>query len=185
MKIATKTGDNGTTGLLYGGRHEKSEILFDVLGDLDELSAFIGMAKVSIKRSKNSAMDRFHEMMEKIQKDIIAIMGELNCDSAKSVSHYINKFDALKNSDYDAVDEEVSFLQNIKELEQKGWVLYGKTGTGASFDICSKVCRRAERSYWKLQKELMKKDFKHRDIISYYINRLSDLFYLLARLADH
>jgi cob(I)alamin adenosyltransferase len=181
MKIATKTGDKGDTGLLYGGRHPKHEKVFDAMGDLDELSAFIGMAKVKIMQVDNLTLERFYDVLESIQKDIIAVMGELNCKDDGELTHYITKFDPLKESSYVKIDEEVSFLQDMEELKQKHWVLYGKSETGSILDVCSKVCRRAERSYWRFNES---NSYGCRELLGRYINRLSDFLYLVARLAD-
>jgi cob(I)alamin adenosyltransferase len=186
MKIATKTGDRGKTGLLYGADHDKSEEIFDAIGDLDELNAFIGMAKATMDRSDVIVLSRFYDMLPEIQKDIMAIMGELNCIDSKQVLQYISRFGTIKEIRYVEIDEEVSFLQGLKELEQKHWILYGSTEIGAILDICSKVCRRGERSYWKLYRHINKMTgLQHREILGKYLNRLSDFFYLLARLADY
>lgn len=186
MKIATKRGDDLTTGLLFGGaRHSKAEAVFHTLGDFDELSAFIGLLKVKIEKWEQSnpdALSTYPKFLEKIQLDLIKIMGELNCGNEEDVKNYINKYGALTEEDYRQVDDDVSFWQNLPELEQKSWVLYGKTEIGALSDICSKVARRAERSFAVF--DLFNESLDCRSVIKKYTNRLSDFFYLLARYAD-
>lgn len=167
MKVATKTGDKGITGLLSGERLPKSDEVFDTLGDLDELSAAIGLAKV-LSSSK--------DILSGIQVNLINIMGEL----AYYKNDYNEKFGSLHNDNLIILDSHVDLLQNRKELEQTDWVLYGKTELGARLDFASKVCRRAERKIVGLK-------FGHLDsntLIIKYINRLSDYLYLLAREAD-
>lgn len=188
MKIATKRGDNLQTGLLFGGeRHNKSERVFKVLGDLDELSSFIGLLKNKIKNLENSQeekLSKYPRDLEKIQLDMIKLMGEINCLNHLEVQSYISKYDALKESDYCLIDEEVSHLQDLPELKQISWVLYGKTEIGSLADICSKVTRRAERNLAVFEKQLNDYNFGLRPLIKKYINRLSDYFYLVARLSD-
>lgn len=185
MKIATKKGDNLTTSLLFGGgRKNKGELVFEVLGNYDELSAFIGLLKVKIEKwevDHKDALSKYPKMLENIQLDLIKIMGELNCENEGQVSKYISKFDPLTHENYRIIDDEVSFLQEIPELEQRTWVLYGKTEIGALADICSKVARRAERQLAILD---IFEHVNHRSVIKEYANRLSDLFYLIARFAD-
>ena len=178
MKIATKTGDKGKTGLLFGGRHSKTGLVFDVLGDLDEASAMIGLVK---SKTGTLTPDKDNCQLDEIQKDIIAIMGEINCSSKKEEDTYIEKYGALNHEALTKIDSVVEKLQSMDELVPKGWVIYGKTEISAYLDLCSKVIRRAERSYLRLKEQDL---FERRDLIGSYINRLSDLFYLLARLEE-
>lgn len=164
MKIATKTGDTGNTSLLSGERVFKNHPIIEMVGNLDELSAAIGLAKVR-------HLDK--SLLEKIQKDLIQIMGELSYTG----NDYIDKFGGVSSSDLDIIDKEVESLEKMPELEQKDWALYGKTDIGAKLDLASKICRRAERSLCA-NLELST------PFIIKYINRLSDLLYLLARKAD-
>jgi len=178
MKIATKTGDNGTTGLLYGARMQKTHQVFEVMGDLDEASAMIGMAKAKME----PIFDEYRPIvLDTIQKDIIAIMGELNCLSLTDVEDYIKTFDALGDEALLRIDHIVESLQCRSELIPRGWVLYGESELSARFDMASKIVRRAERSYNSYIQTL---SFTPREVIGKYINRLSDCLYLFARLAD-
>lgn len=183
MKIATKKGDDLTTSLLFDpSRRAKSEFIFELIGSYDELSSFIGLLKVKIK-NEESRLSRYFTTCEAIQLDLIKIMGEFNASCPEDRNQYFVKYDALKESDYCQIDEEVSFLQDLKELKQTHWVLYGKTEVGALADICSKVARRAERNL--AVQSCYGDSLDPRSVIKKYTNRLSDLFYLIARLSDH
>jgi cob(I)alamin adenosyltransferase len=182
MVISTKTGDNGTTGTLFGKRLDKSHELFSCLGDLDELSAFLGLSKSALQRADDLKQYSYYlDLINNVQLSLINLMGELNCLTIEDRDKYISKFSPLQESDLQSLDNEVNFLQGLPELQQKTWVLYGKTDVGACFDVSSKICRRAERSFHVLNSNT---EF-HRELILKYINRLSDLLYLLARYFDY
>jgi len=176
MKIATKTGDKGTTGTLYNGRVSKGHPQLLMGGHLDLLSAHIGLCKPLICKVNS----KYKELLSKVQKDLILVMGELDATLANKTAEYITKFGSITHADLLIIDTEVEFLQELEELQQKDWILYGKTELGARFDIASKQCRLAELNiYQNVGTDLL------RDITKQYINRLSDLLHLLARYFDY
>jgi|SRR6478736_3751812 len=168
MKVATKTGDKGFTGLLSGERLLKSSKIFDALGDLDELNVWIGGVKVILDEKS-----LYKPILENIQKKLINLMGEL----AYTKNDYIKKFPFVDEDSLKTIDKIVEELQSTPSLQQTDWVLYGKTEAGFRLDLCSKVCRRAERKIVGL-------DPAPRDVILKFINRTNDLFYLMAREAE-
>lgn len=174
MVIATKTGDSGITGTINGHRLLKSDSRFDTVGEIDELSSFIGLAKVNIPTNHAA----YKDLLTTIQKSFFGLMGELTCEEGEVIP-YIRKYGSITQEDLDLLDGEVDFLQNIPEIQIKDWIIYGNTDLGSQLDICSKVCRRAERSLIKLNGER-----RQRSILLKYINRLSDLLFLLARYYD-
>lgn len=180
MKIATKTGDNGETSLLFGKRVPKSKNLIKIVGGLDELSANIGHAKVFLKEDTTGLdFNWFIDALTKIQNNIIGLMGEIATEKNER-PRYISRFDNfLKLVDMEFLDGEVEHLEQIPELEQKGWVIYGNTEAGSRFDLACKVCRRVETMIIENQEE---ENF--RPLIKSYINRLSDMLYLYARYFD-
>ena len=182
MKIATKTGDDGFSKLMFGSRKPKNNAAFHVLGDIDETSALMGLAKSKLRNSYKNFAESHICFIEDLQKNLFNLMGELNCDTADDVKKYIKSFDALTEADMQNLDGWVDFLQNLPELEMKDWVLYGKSETGAILDVASKVCRRAERSLIALNQE---RKGLHRELLGRFINRLSDYLFLLARLIDY
>jgi cob(I)alamin adenosyltransferase len=177
LKIATKTGDDGTTGLLFGRRRSKKETVFYALGDLDETSAFIGLAKAQMKGEFEHRFSHYIKYLSEIQKQIISIMGECNCLTKEEVDKYLTQFSGITYADMHELDKSVEFLQDLPELKQTDWVLYGSTKLSALLDVSSKVCRRAERS-------MIWAELPARRLVFQYVNRLSDFLYLLARLVE-
>ena len=182
MSIATRTGDDGTTGLLYGQRINKTHKLIAAVGDLDEASAAIGLAKVWSDQTGR------REILNTIQRHLIDIMGEINCICTGELAAYTDT-NGITESDLAVLDAEILRLE-ASTPPQKGWILYGDgSSAAAAFDMASKVTRRAERSYlrlingsvdWKFP-QLERAHHWHRPIIGKYINRLSDLLHLMAR----
>lgn len=181
MRIATKSGDKGTTGRLYGTRVSKASTVMHAVGDIDELNAALGILKSSMLKD-----DRYHKFLEKIQHALTLFMGEVAAEPDKR-SHYVSNYDYVKDSDLEALDEQVNLLQDMSELDQQGWVLYGNSKFGARADFASKVCRRAERSFLAvIDEDADESEEKQcRSVLLKYLNRLSDFLHLVARYYDH
>lgn len=150
------------SSIFNGKKLKKSELIFEALGDLDELNSFIGWAKVE---SGESA--RGH--LEKIQDDIYHIMSLIGNEMKESAE--IKKM----------AEEDVTFLEVlIEKMEGESGILRkfvkpGENEFSARIHICRSVCRRAERSVVALD-ELTRGD----EIPLKYLNRLSDFLFLLA-----
>lgn len=173
-KIATKTGDKGTTKTLFGQSVPKNHTIIEIVGSVDVASAFIGVAKCNIPLELNKYID----LLEKIQKDLILIMGQVNAVDEKHLHQYLSKFQPLQDADLEIIEKEVELLESLPELEQKDWVLYGTNIPSAHLDVASKQIRMAECSlfhYYDAYPELKSA------LIMKYINRVSDLLYLMAR----
>jgi cob(I)alamin adenosyltransferase len=181
MRIATKSGDKGKTGRLYGTRVSKASAVMHAVGDIDELNAAIGLLKSSMLKD-----DRYFKFLEKVQHALTLFMGEVASEPEKR-SHYVSNYDYLKDSDLDSLDTEVNLLQDMSELDQQGWVLYGNSKLGAQADFTSKVCRRAERSFLTIVdlENAEPEENQCRSVLLKYLNRLSDFFHLAARYFDH
>jgi cob(I)alamin adenosyltransferase len=188
MKIATKSGDKGTTGRLFGSRVKKNHPAMNAVGDIDELNAALGMLKFGIKELYGSyglmsaaiPETDYFQFIEELQHKLTLFMGEVAAEYDKR-QEYVDKYDYVKDSDLEALDAKVDELQDMKELDQKGWVLYGNSKLGAQADFASKVCRRAERSLI----DLYYLEDPLRPTLVKYINRLSDFLHLLARYFDY
>ncbi|MCB5259669.1 MAG: cob(I)yrinic acid a,c-diamide adenosyltransferase [Candidatus Cloacimonetes bacterium] len=164
MSITTKGGDTGQTSLYTGGRVYKSDLRVEAYGSLDELDAFIGEAKHHI------ADDNIRKLLLETQNRLYRVMGEL----------------ATPDGTYPMplCEEEVETItQTIRQYEEKldlkGFVIPGSCLASARLDICRTVARRAERRVIALAQatplspNLLK-----------YINRLSDFFFILARVVE-
>jgi len=180
MSIATKTGDTGTTGLLYGSRVSKTDKRIAAVGDIDELNAVIGLTKASLRKIVMSA--HYTRLLESIQRTLTYFMGEIVAESDKR-KDYANKFSCVTKENLQSLDIEITSLEKDPNTKQTDWVMYGATETGALFDLASKVCRRAERSFLATIEE--SDEAAYRPTLFQYINRLSDLLYLLARYYDN
>jgi cob(I)alamin adenosyltransferase len=172
MPIYTKTGDDGETGLFGGGRVRKDHPRTTAYGDVDELSSAIGLARATQPR------EPFDELLESIQRDLFSIGGRLATPRPEKVAKALEK----------AVlpPERVSALERVMDDAERelpplrAFVLPGGTPKAAALHLARTVCRRAERSVVRLAAE----DEVSPEILV-YLNRLSDLLFTLARLANH
>jgi cob(I)alamin adenosyltransferase len=172
MKIYTKTGDAGTTGLFGGGRVGKDHPRVEAYGDVDELNATLGLARAL------EPMPRVDEVLVPIQRDLFAIGALLATPDHEKMRQHLEKA---------RVDEErVLQLERAiddadRELEPlRAFVLPGGTPKSAALHVARTVCRRAERRVIHLQS-----DVEIPQLVVVYLNRLSDLLFTLARLANH
>lgn len=157
MKIYTKTGDDGTSTLRNSKRIKKSDIIFDVLGSIDELSSHIGLAKAA-DREKN-----FCSMLEEIQKTLMKLMAGIAAEG---------------DSKYEIAEADILYLEQkidgfAKEFE---FVLPGSSELSARLDVARCVARRAERLLVKASES-----YNIEKASLTYMNRLSDFLYTLAR----
>jgi cob(I)alamin adenosyltransferase len=173
MSIATKTGDDGSTGLIYGRRVPKNHPRVEACGTLDELNSALGLARAT-------AAEKFvGENLFWIQKSLVDVMGEVGVlpedlpryakDGYKLVTPELTaRLDALVN---EIEAQNISF---------KGWATPGATHHAAALDLARSICRRAERRVFDLQAagELGNSE------ILIFLNRLSDLLWLFARRVE-
>jgi cob(I)alamin adenosyltransferase len=167
--IYTKTGDKGMTTLFGGDQIEKYHPQVEAYGTVDELSSYIGLLTVHIKDP------HLNTFLVQIQKDLYIIMGILA--SAKSPIADIEKRVVLFEQKIDELQSELPELHRF--------ILPGTTALSAHFHITRTLCRRTERSIVCAFQEKIKKktwDTKTEKIIMKYLNRLSDLFFMYARL---
>ena len=175
MSIATKTGDTGETSLMYGRRVSKSDPRVEAYGCVDELNAALGFARVN-------ASDSFlSEQIYAVQKELITVMGEL-ATAQEDLGRYVKDGFALTHPEMvDRLTAVVDDLEKNKLRKFKDWAIPGRTLPGAALDVARTVCRRAERRVAALMADAS--DFNAE--ILRYLNRLSDLCWLLARYAEH
>ena len=170
MSIVTKTGDQGETSLMYGRRVSKTDPRIEACGGVDELTAALGLARASCR-------DEF--VAGKIlaaQKDLIVIMGEL-ATAREDVERYVKDGFKLTSPEMaERVTATIVDLEKDKSLYPKDWVIPGGNVASASLDLARATCRRAERSVTALpdvNPEILR-----------YLNRLSDLCWVLARFVE-
>lgn len=153
-------GDKGKTILINKGGVSKTGDIFDLLGDLDELNSYLGLAKINVKDKK------IFKWLEEIQEDIFVFSGYLAGMDKPNVEEMIKNLD-LK---YEYC------LENISSIRK--FVFSGVSLKSAYLDVSRAICRRAERSAWKSKKNSSAKE------VAVWLNHLSKLLFFLARLVD-
>jgi cob(I)alamin adenosyltransferase len=170
-KIYTKTGDDGRTGLFGGGRVEKDHARVEAYGDVDELNAVIGAARAV------ELMPRVDEILAPVQRDLFAIGALLATPHPEKHREQLEK---ARLSDKRIAQLEQAIDDGEEELEPlKAFILPGGTPKASALHVARTVCRRAERSIIRLQRT-----DEVPQIIIVYLNRLSDLLFVLARVAN-
>jgi cob(I)alamin adenosyltransferase len=172
MKIYTRTGDEGETGLFGGGRVPKDHPRVAAYGDVDELNSALGAARAT------QPVHFFDDLLEAVQRDLFAIGGYLATPDPAKVAAALEKAELSEErvgqfeQVMDAADQELPPL--------RAFVLPAGTPKAAALHLARTVCRRAERSVVRLTH-----DAAVPALFVVYLNRLSDLLFTLARLANH
>ena len=171
MKIYTKTGDSGDTGLFGGGRVPKSHPRVEAYGDVDELNACLGMARAV------EMMPRVDEVLVGIQRDLFAIGALLATPDREKMKRHLEKANV---GDARVAELERAIDQGDAELEPlTSFIVPGGTPKAAALHVARTVCRRAERRVIAIMT-----DEEIPAIVVVYLNRLSDLLFTLARVAN-
>ena len=173
MSIATKTGDGGTTALMYGRRVPKSHPRVEAYGTVDELNAALGLARATAE------YDFVRENLLAIQKDLVVLMGEL-CVQPEDLERYVKDGYSLVTPGMTAKLDALVHEIEAQNISFKGWATPGATKHSAALDVVRTVCRRAERRVCALKES---GELKNGEIII-YLNRLSDLLWLFARWVE-
>ncbi len=172
MSIATKTGDAGETSLMYGRRVPKTDARVDAYGCVDELNAALGIVRVT-------ANDQFiTDEILAIQKELILVMGELATARDDLPRYQKDGYQLTSSAMVDRLTALIDDLEKNKLLHYKGWAIPGSTSASAVLDVARTTCRRAERRVAMLGESV------NAEILR-YLNRLSDLCWLLARYVEH
>jgi cob(I)alamin adenosyltransferase len=174
VSIVTKTGDQGTTGLMYNRRVSKCHPRVQAYGTVDELNAAIGMARAT------SSEKFVRENLEIIQKDLVALMGEL-ATLPDDLARYVKDGYAVLTPAMTAKLEGLVKEIEAQNVSFKGWATPGASASSAALDVARTVCRRAERDVCALKEGSQLAN----DEILIYLNRLSDLLWLFARWAEN
>jgi cob(I)alamin adenosyltransferase len=172
MKIYTRTGDQGETGLFGGGRVPKDHPRVAAYGDVDELNSTIGLVRAT------APTEWFDELLAGIQRDLFSIGGHLATPDPARVQAALAKAELSEarvqafEAEIDAADRELPPL--------RAFVLPAGAPKAAALHLARTVCRRAERNVVHLSHEAPVPE-----LFIVYLNRLSDLLFTLARLANH
>ncbi len=161
-KIYTRTGDDGTTGLGDGTRVAKDSLRVDAMGDVDELNSVVGLILTE------AVPDILVDTLTQIQHDLFNLGGEI------CIPNYV----ILSQANIDNLEEAIDTLND--ELEPlKEFILPGGTKAAGYCHLARTVCRRAERKLITLAR-----DEKVTAVSLKYLNRLSDLLFVLCRIIN-
>jgi len=172
LKIYTRTGDRGDTGLFGGGRVGKDDVRVDAYGEVDELNAVVGAARAAAPASGISAL------LEQVQRDLFSLGALLATPDLVKMRRQLEKasLDDARIAELeraiDAAEERLAPL--------RAFILPGGVPQAAALHVARTVCRRAERRVVHLAREV-----ELPEVVVVYLNRLSDLLFTLARLANH
>jgi len=171
MSIATRTGDDGTTALMYGRRVGKADPRVEAYGTVDELNAALGLARA------HAALPLVQEELLAVQKQLVALMGELAV-APEDLARYraTEKYPKLEESALAQLDALVVTIEGEK-IKFEGWATPGASVASAALDVARTVCRRAERCVVELADE-------ENALAIRYLNRLSDVLWLMARYTE-
>jgi cob(I)alamin adenosyltransferase len=170
MRIYTKTGDAGETGLFDGTRVSKADPRVQAYGDVDELSAWLGVIRA---HGVGAELD---EVLTRIQRDLFAL-GAMLADPAHRIAPRVDKA-RLTADDVTRLERAIdAFEAELPPLRR--FILAGGSPAGAALHLSRTVCRRAERAIVALGLA------SEEAFAITYINRLSDLLFVMARLVNH
>ncbi|HWA26719.1 MAG TPA: cob(I)yrinic acid a,c-diamide adenosyltransferase [Lacunisphaera sp.] len=171
--IATRQGDGGFTRLLHGQRVPKDHPQIEAVGAIDELNAALGVAKASLPA------DRDATELTRIQTDLVALMGEVACAEKDTARHATSKLPKIDDAALARVDAAVAAIE-ARGPKFDGWATPGANLHAAALELARTAARRAERRVVALPAI-----GRHpRPLLLQYINRLSDLLWLMAREAE-
>jgi cob(I)alamin adenosyltransferase len=173
MSIATKTGDEGETSLMYGRRVPKTDARVDAYGCVDELNSALGMARAA------AGDPLLAEQILVTQKELVTVMGEL-ATAGEDMDRYLK--DGFQQTNAAMTTRLTGVVDDLEGRlgKFKHWSIPGASVDSAALEFARTVCRRAERAVAAL---MMKDDRFNREILR-YLNRLSDVCWLLARYAE-
>jgi cob(I)alamin adenosyltransferase len=170
VKIYTKTGDAGETSLFGGRRVSKADARVAAYGDVDELNAWLGFVR------SNLSDGQLGEMLEHLQRDLFALGARL-ADPGHKIAERVVKA-AVTDADITRLEGWIDQLES--ELQPlRRFILAGGCTAGAALHVARTVCRRAERSVVSLGPDAVETE------LLVYINRLSDLLFVMARVTNH
>ena len=172
MRIYTRTGDRGDTGLFGGGRVPKDHPRVAAYGDVDELNAVLGWVRAV------ELMPRIDEVIVPVQRDLFSLGAILATPDRDKMRQHLEKA-AIDDGRIEELEHAIDAGE--AELEPlRAFILPGGTPKSAALHIARTVCRRAERQVIALRHA----DVDVPELVVRYLNRLSDLLFVLARVAN-
>ncbi|KQW74894.1 cob(I)yrinic acid a c-diamide adenosyltransferase [Devosia sp. Root413D1] len=171
-KIYTKTGDDGTTGLVRGPRRSKADLRVECFGTVDEANSFIGMARLH-----TGSMPKLDRLLARVQNDLFDLGSDLATPGADPAGAPPSLRITAQQTEW--IEEQIDhYNEGLKPLTS--FVLPGGTPLAVALHLGRTVTRRAER----LVVELIAAEPDVNNAVMVYLNRLSDLLFVMARVAN-
>jgi cob(I)alamin adenosyltransferase len=170
-RIYTKTGDDGTTGLLYGGRVSKSDELVEVCGDIDEAVAALGVARAGCGDTDRDLA----AMLLRLQREMFVVAADLAANPRQR-QRLVSGESSVSPEMVGGIEQTIDAIVSERPLGSV-FVVPGTTSTEAHLDLARGITRRAERHAIKARTAGRPVD----DHVLRYLNRVSDLLYVIAR----
>jgi cob(I)alamin adenosyltransferase len=171
MKIYTKTGDKGTTSLIYGQRVSKNDARVEAYGTCDETNSMIGLALSHLRNENFQEKEIIENVYHKIQTNLFHVGAELATPKGKEVKWSLTSLDVEEMEKQ--IDEWNSSLSELTNF-----ILPGGHPAAAAFHVARTMARRAERCAVSLGEEV-------NPLVLAYLNRLSDLLFITARYVNN
>ena len=173
MKVYTKRGDDGTTGLLYGGRVDKDDLRTEAYGTVDEACSALGLARAALVDEP-----LWHDRVLAVQREMFVLGAQL----ATHTDHWGQLTDGVSRvtpAMIDAMETGIDALTGELPLPEE-FVVPGQRPAGAAIDLARTIVRRAERTVVAMLRRELLPD----DLLVRYLNRLSDYLFVLARCVE-
>jgi cob(I)alamin adenosyltransferase len=171
VKVYTKRGDDGSTGLLYGGRVDKDDLRTTAYGTVDETVSALGMARAELEAE-------LHDLVLEVQRELFVLGAQLatRVEDWERLETGVSRVDAAM---VDALDGRIDASVERHPLPSE-FVVPGGSRAAAALDLARTICRRAERHVVAMHRAQLLAD----DVPLRYLNRCSDYLYVLAREAE-
>lgn len=173
MSIATRTGDDGTTSLLRGRRVPKDHPQVEALGAFDELNVEVGAARML------AGAESARRLLGRVQASLVAVMGEIASTDEDDASGSGPTYARLARADLTRLDRALAALESAG-VPGKGWAMPGANAEALALDRARVAARRAERRLAALPA----RGRSVRPLLMQWVNRLSDMLWLMARSAE-
>ncbi|MDX1679504.1 MAG: cob(I)yrinic acid a,c-diamide adenosyltransferase [Akkermansiaceae bacterium] len=173
MSIITGRGDSGESDLLFGKRIAKGSVRLEALGDVDELNAALGVARAEAGEGEWS------DLIDAIQQKLVGLMGQLATLPEDEARYAEKGYATISDEDVQWITDKAKAFE-AAGIRFEGWARPGEEGCSARahIDLARSIARRAERSVWRLHQggEVVPQALR------LFLNRLSDLLWILARV---
>ena len=169
----TKRGDDGTTGLLYGGRVDKDDLRTEAYGTVDEACSALGLARAGL-----SDQPQWHDRVLAVQRQMFVLGAQL----ATHTDHWEQLTDGVSRVTPAMIDDMEAAIDALTQAHPlpEEFVVPGQLPAGAAIDLARTIVRRAERTVVAMHR----RDLLPDDLLVRYLNRLSDYLFVLARCVE-